>query len=194
MRNSIALAMVAALALSACDMIGAGRPEKGEGNRSAEENSSGGNSSRSEEGGSDRSTSDEGNSSSEDRGGRDGGGSADEGGSDDGGGDSARSTSGGSRLERELQAAVRAQQSRLPMRDGPGTITAMEAEGNRLIVTMNVEQDFGESEWDQMAAALQRNICGDRASSQMIGRGAEVVYRITDGDGERQNMITNRCD
>ena len=189
MRNSIALALAAALALSACDMIGAGRPEKGGGNESAEENGSSGNSSRNEDEGSDRSTrnEDRGSSSDQDRGGNDDRGSNDS-------GDDSASSSGDSRLEQELQTAVRRQQSRLPMRDGPGTITAMEAEGNRLIVTMNVEQDFGESEWDQMAAALQRNICGDNASRQMIQRGASVIYRITDSDGERQNMTTNRCD
>jgi hypothetical protein len=80
------------------------------------------------------------------------------------------------------------------MRDGPGMITAMEAEGTRLLVTLEVEQDLREPDWDQLAQGLQRNICGDRGSRAMIERGASVVYRVRDGDGERVNMNTTRCD
>jgi hypothetical protein len=172
-------------------MIGAGGAEKGDGNAAAEENSSGGNSSRSEEESSNRSTRDDGERSNRDDTERS---SSEEGNTRDTDEVSSRPSGGGSQLERDIETAVRAQQSRLPMRDGPGTITAMEADGTRLIVTMNVEQDFGEAEWDQMAASLQRNICGDRRSRQMIERGSEIVYRITDGDGEQVNMRTHRCD
>jgi hypothetical protein len=190
--------MAAALSLSACDLIGAGRAATGERNESASENSSSnsastseGNSSRSEDEGSERSTrsdEDSGNRSEDDRGSRDERETNEE--RDSG----ASSSRGGSQLERDLEAAVRRQQGRLPMRDGSSTITAMEADGNRLIITMNIDEDFGEAEWDEMAATLQREICGDGPSRQMIGRGAEVLYRITDGDGERVNMRTTRCD
>jgi hypothetical protein len=185
MKNTIALAMTAALALSACDLIGAGRPNKAERNESAEANgSSEANSSRSEDEASERSTGN--GDSGGDRGTEDGG-------SEGEGEGSARSSAGAAGLEGAIREVARRAQERLPMRDGPGMITAMEADGTRLLVTLAVEQDLSEADWDQLAQGLQRNICGDRGSRTMIERGASVVYRVRDGEGERQNLRTSRC-
>lgn len=185
------MVLTAALALSACNMFGGNSSSDKEGARNeaaSEEETKDGNRSRDEEENSDRG----GRGEEDRRGGQDegsGGGSRD--GEDEGG----RPAGGDDRqLNRELLSAVRQQRARLPMREGPGTITDMEVEGTQLIVTMRMDDDLGQSEWDEMAAALQRNLCNDRNSRRMIDRGASVLYQVTDADGERVNMNTSRCD
>ncbi len=190
MRNRIAIALTAALMLSACNMFGGNSSSEKEGTRNEaapEEETKEGNRSRDDREGSDRGGGEERTSRSDEEG--------SDGGSRDQGGDDSGSASSGNedQLNRELLAAVRQQRARLPLREGPGTVTDMEVEGTQLIVTMELDNDFGESDWDAMAAALQRNLCGDRRSRRMIDRGSSVMYRVSDAEGERRSMITNSC-
>lgn len=186
------MVMAAALSLAACDMLGMGRSpeEEGESNQAAaQEETKDGNSSRNDEATGDRAS-------------RDGeGGSRDNEESSDmgsrGGGEDSGSSAGSAdeeQLNREILAAVRGQRARLPLREGPGTVTDMEAEGSQLVVIMRLDEDFSRADWDEMGAALQRNLCSDRGARRMIGRGASILYRVTDADGERASFTTNRCD
>jgi hypothetical protein len=101
--------------------------------------------------------------------------------------------SGGSGdLQNRLQQAVAQVQPRLPMQNGPVTITSIAAVGSTLRMEGTIAADLGEADWAMLDTAMRRNVCsGNFAEAVRRGATAETVLR--DFGGETRTVTVSTC-
>ena len=82
-------------------------------------------------------------------------------------------------LEREA-ATVR---PRLPLKQGPVTITAVDVDGNDLVYTVQADQHVERAIFEQSQDAYVAQACENPNMRATLSQGIGFVYRVTDSDG-----------
>lgn len=111
------------------------------------------------------------------------------------------STSGGATSGREvdpalaqqLSMAVQALKSQLPMRQGPVTVTNIEARGGELVYTMEVPTDLDQNSFQQFQTQLPVQACANAQARDLFSRGGSYTYILKDPGGEEFTTSVSSC-
>ena len=91
-----------------------------------------------------------------------------------------------------LQVGVQQFQSRLPLRNGPATITAVSSSGTTVTMVMEISQALTPTEWASLQPEFERSLCAG-PFSQAIGAGASAQVQVTDTSGASRTYTIARC-
>jgi hypothetical protein len=91
-----------------------------------------------------------------------------------------------------LQAGVQQFQSRLPLRNGPATITAVSSTGTVVTMVMEISQALTPSDWAQLQPEFERSLCAG-PFSQAISAGASAQVQVTDTSGDSRTYTIASC-
>ena len=98
---------------------------------------------------------------------------------------------GDSDLEIDLQAGLERLHQMLPIVSGPLTLDRAERVGVEIILDGRIDAEVSEDEWVQLDAMLPAIQCESMAD--LIARGAQVTYRLTDSGGENRVLTVTSC-
>ena len=98
----------------------------------------------------------------------------------------------GADLASQLAAAADVQRRQLPIRNGPATITAVEAIGTVLHLYITVDRDMAAGQWAAMERSMRANIC-QGSSADMVRKGASVTYHMLDSAQEQRTVTVTSC-
>ena len=101
-------------------------------------------------------------------------------------------TSGSGDVTAGLQQGAAEYQSRLPMRNGPVTISSVTAVGLTLRMEGTIAADLSESDWNQLDPTMRGNLCSGSFAAP-IRRGATAETILTDIGGERRSITVSTC-
>jgi len=114
-----------------------------------------------------------------------------------GGGNSANASATQSGGQTDVETLVAQQaarvQPRLPLQQGPITITAVEAKGTELITSMTLPMDLTEATAQAFRTQVPTQQCAVPEVRDLIRRGARYSYRLTDSGGEVFNIEATSC-
>lgn len=105
-------------------------------------------------------------------------------------------TAGGTvdpQLEQEISMAVQMLKPQLPIRQGPVTVTNIEANGGELIYTMEVPNDLNEQSFQAFQQQLPIQACANPQARQLFERGGAYTYILKDPDGEEFRTSVSSC-
>lgn len=91
-----------------------------------------------------------------------------------------------------LQVGVQQFQSRLPLRNGPATITAVSSSGPVVTMIMEISQALTPSDWASLQPEFQRSLCAG-PFSQAISAGASAQVQVTDTSGTSRTYTISSC-
>lgn len=91
-----------------------------------------------------------------------------------------------------LQVGVSQFQSRLPLRNGPATITAVTSTGTVVTMVMEISQALTPNDWASLQPEFQRSLCSG-PFSQAIGAGASAQVQVTDTSGTSRTYTVASC-
>jgi len=91
-----------------------------------------------------------------------------------------------------LQAGVTQFQSRLPLRNGPATITAVSSSGTVVTMVMEISQQLTPNDWASLQPEFERSLCSG-PFSQAISAGASAQVQVTDTTGASRTYTIARC-
>jgi hypothetical protein len=101
-------------------------------------------------------------------------------------------TDGGANLATALSRAADEFRPRLPLRNGPATIPAVEATGTILNLYMTIAADLSGAQWSQLESSLRASTC--RGSfARPIAAGASVSYQMLDAGEEQRSFTVSSC-
>jgi hypothetical protein len=98
----------------------------------------------------------------------------------------------GGDLAARLSAAAAQQRSRLPIRNGPTTITAVDATGTTLNLWVQIAGDLNAGQWSQLDQVLRTQTCGSPMGS-LIRQGASIGYQMIDSGQEQRSLMVSSC-
>lgn len=96
-------------------------------------------------------------------------------------------------LAREMEMAVEAIRGQLPIRQGPLSITNVEARGGELIYDMQVPADVDQAGFRRFQDELPRQACANPQARQLFERGGSYTYRLKDSEGEEFRTSVSSC-
>lgn len=96
-------------------------------------------------------------------------------------------------LEQEIGMAVQMLKGQLPLKQGPVTVSNIEARGTELIYTMEVPNDLNEQTFQQFKDQLPVQACANPQARMMFERGGTYTYRLKDPDGEEFTTSVSSC-
>lgn len=91
-----------------------------------------------------------------------------------------------------LQIGVTQFQSRLPLRNGPATITSVSSSGTVVTMVMEISQPLTPSDWTSLQPEFERSLCSG-PFSQAISAGASAQVSVTDTNGESRTYTISSC-
>ena len=91
-----------------------------------------------------------------------------------------------------LEAGVQQFQARLPLRNGPATITAVSSSGPVVTMVMEINQALTPTEWASLQPEFERSLCAG-PFSQAISAGASAQVQVTDTSGASRTYTIARC-
>jgi hypothetical protein len=98
----------------------------------------------------------------------------------------------GGDLASQLRVAADVQRRQLPIRNGPATITAVDAIGTTLHLYITISRDLGAAQWSAMERSMRANIC-QGSSADMVRQGASVTYHMLDSAEEQRTVTVSSC-
>jgi hypothetical protein len=98
----------------------------------------------------------------------------------------------GADLASQLAIAAEVQRRQLPVRNGPATITAVEAVGTVLNLYITIDRDLAAGQWAAMERSMRANIC-QGSSADMVRKGASVTYHMLDSAEEQRTVTVTSC-
>jgi hypothetical protein len=98
----------------------------------------------------------------------------------------------GGDLAARLSAAAAQQRSRLPIRSGPTTITAIDVSGTNLNLWVQINGDLNATQWSQLDQVLRTQTCGG-SMGNLIRQGASVGYQMVDSGQEQRSLSVTSC-
>lgn len=99
---------------------------------------------------------------------------------------------GGGGVAAQLQQAVAQFQTRLPMQNGPTTITSVTARGTTMSMEGTVARPMTSTDWLQMDAGLRPRLCGG-ALANLVRAGGKVEVVMTDSTGFVHVLTISSC-
>jgi hypothetical protein len=96
-------------------------------------------------------------------------------------------------LAQEMALAVNMLKPQLPLRQGPVTITNLEANGAEIIHTMEVPQDLTEETFQRFRDQLPVQACANAQMRRLLERGGTTTYKIRDSGGEEFTASVSTC-
>jgi hypothetical protein len=87
----------------------------------------------------------------------------------------------------ELQA-----ESRLPIRNGPVTITSVNSNGNTFYMQGTIAADLTELQWNQLDTRMRTGICSG-ATANLVRMGGRILIAMEDSTGETREVEITRC-
>lgn len=91
-----------------------------------------------------------------------------------------------------LEMGVAQFQPRLPLRNGPATITAVSSSGTVVTMVMEISQALSPSDWASLQPEFQRSLCAG-PFSQAISAGASAQVEVTDTSGASRTYTIASC-
>ncbi len=91
-----------------------------------------------------------------------------------------------------LEMGVTQFQSRLPLRNGPATITAVSSSGSVVTMVMEISQQLTDTDWASLQPEFQRSLCAG-PFSQAISAGASAEVEVTDTTGTSRTYTIASC-
>lgn len=91
-----------------------------------------------------------------------------------------------------LEAGVTQFQPRLPLRNGPATITAVSSSGTTVTMVMEISQPLTDSDWAALQPEFERSLCAG-PFSQAISAGASAQVSVTDTTGASRTYTIASC-
>jgi len=96
-------------------------------------------------------------------------------------------------LAQEMSLAVNMLKPQLPLKQGPVTITDLEANGPEIIHTMEVPQDLTEETFQRFRDQLPIQACANPQMRRLLERGGTTTYKIRDSGGEEFTASVSTC-
>jgi hypothetical protein len=78
------------------------------------------------------------------------------------------------------------------MRNGPATITAVDAIGTTLNLYVTLSQNLASAQWSALEQSMRTSLCRGNSAS-MIAQGATVTYHILDAAEEQRTFSITSC-
>lgn len=95
-------------------------------------------------------------------------------------------------LAARLAAAVEQQRSRLPLRSGPTTITAIEAIGKTVNFYVTISQDLSPTDWAELEQVMRSQACSGPLGP-LIRSGATISFQMLDSGEEQRALSVSSC-
>ena len=100
--------------------------------------------------------------------------------------------SAGGDLAARLSAAAAQQRSRLPIRSGITTITAIDTSGTTLSMWAQIAGDMSATQWAQIEQGMRAQTCAGSFRA-LTAAGASVTYHLIDSGQEQRSVTVSSC-